>query len=222
MESEIRDHKNLMLFKPLNWINTALVRSRFSEVQVLGDENVPKSGPFLLVANHSSRWDGLVIGHLLNRPANYMVTPNELKGFQGTMLRKAGGFPADRRLNLINFVREQVKKGEPVVIFPEGDIHRDGVTHPFKRGAARIVLDCLKYGINLPVVTVGIRYHRKSVSLAVLEPSCVLNQPGFVSSMDKDFSEQLSQCMHERVCEAKLLLQMDRSIRLRSDLQQAS
>src|SRR5271170_1903336 len=169
MQSEIDDRKNKLTFAALNWLNRTATGTRFRYVHVLGEHNLPRNAAFLLIANHTSRWDGLVIGRLLNRPANYMVTPNELKGFQGMVMRAGGSFPADRRLNLMAFVRRQIEKGEPVVIFPEGNIYRDGSTHPFKRGAAKIVLDCLKYGIDLPIVSVAIRYEGDSVWLAVLE-----------------------------------------------------
>jgi 1-acyl-sn-glycerol-3-phosphate acyltransferase len=222
MKSEIDDRKNKLTFAALNWLNHRVTRTRFRHVHVLGENNFPKSGAFLLIANHTSRWDGLVIGRLLNRPANYMVTPNELKGFQGMMLRAGGSFPADRRLNLMSFVRRQFAKGEPVVIFPEGDIYRDGSTHPFKRGAAKIVLDCLKYGIDLPIVSVAIRYEGDSVWLAVLETTYLATSTAPVASARQNDAELLARAMHQLVCRARQILQTGWAAALSQELSRAS
>ncbi len=48
----------------------------------------------------------------LRRRANYMVSPAELKGYQGVTLPWLGAFPADPRHDLIGFAEEGFRKGD--------------------------------------------------------------------------------------------------------------
>lgn len=141
-----------------NLIDRVIVDFYFNRIDIVGSENLPAEGPFILVSNHSSRWDGPLVQHILNRPANYMVSPNEMRGLQGAAVMSVGAFPANPRLDLINFANRQLKRGEPVVIFPEGNVFCDGVLHTFKKGVARIALAAARGGLDVPVVPIFIRY----------------------------------------------------------------
>jgi len=151
------DRKSWITYAVLNLINWISVKKHFVRFEIKGRERLPQ-GSFIMIANHSARWDGPVVQQLIERPANYMVSPNELRGLQGLLLRAIGAFPADPRLDLLSFMRRQAQKAEPIVIFPEGDIYRDGSTHAFKKGAARIALLCAENGLDVPIVPVAIKY----------------------------------------------------------------
>jgi 1-acyl-sn-glycerol-3-phosphate acyltransferase len=152
-------------------VNKIVTHFKYKNFKVIGGEHIPASGSFLLIANHTSRWDGCVLMETMRRSANWMVSPNELKGFQGICLRSVGAFPADRRFELLNYVAQRIAKGEPVVIFPEGNIFKDGTTHPFKSGAARVILTAKEKGLDLPVVSIAIHYIDKdSVNIIVSRP----------------------------------------------------
>jgi 1-acyl-sn-glycerol-3-phosphate acyltransferase len=155
---ELVDRKNAVVYAFWMLVNKILISLRFKDFQIIGRQNLPKSGPFLLVSNHVTRWDGLIVYGLIDRPANFMVSPNELLGMQGAVLSSMGSFPADPRLDLINHAMNVFKKGEGVVVFPEGNIFRDGSTHPFKTGAAKIALAAASAGIDLPIIPVAINY----------------------------------------------------------------
>lgn len=151
-------------------VNKLVSRWRFKNIHIEHAENIPRNGSFLLIANHTSRWDGPILMETIGRAANWMVSPNELLGLQGLLLRSVGAFPADRRFELLTYVAQQINKGEPIVIFPEGNIFRDGTTHPFKSGAARILLMCKEMGSDLPVVSVCVNYlNENSVQISVAE-----------------------------------------------------
>src|SRR5262249_15512274 len=140
------------------------------ELKFSGLENIPVDGPFLAIANHQSRWDGLLLFKAINRVANYMVSPNELKGFQGRVIKSLGGFPADPRFNLMPYMEERLLKGEGIAIFPEGNVFRDGIMHPFKKGAARLILTCYEKGIDLPVIPIAIHYEGGAAHLTASGP----------------------------------------------------
>ena len=159
MKKQLVDRKNLLTYLFWSWVNKTILWRQFKQIKVVGGEQLPPNQqPFMIVSNHISRWDGLLIYQMLCRPSNFMVSPNELVGFQGRVLQSMGAFPASARFDLKNHVQQQIAKGEPVVIFPEGDIHRDGTTHPFKSGAARFALSCAESGVDLPIFPVAITY----------------------------------------------------------------
>ncbi len=157
-KKELRDRKNILVYLFWSLVNKICIAFRFRDFQVIGRQNLPKSGPFLLVSNHITRWDGLIVYDLIGRPANFMVSPNELKGSQGAVLASMGSFPADPRVDFIKYSLDMFKRGQGMVVFPEGNIFRDGVTHPFKLGAARIALAAAEQGIDLPIIPAAIHY----------------------------------------------------------------
>jgi 1-acyl-sn-glycerol-3-phosphate acyltransferase len=158
MKFQIADRKNALTYAFWSMVNRVVLGNRFVTVEVEGRENIPQNQGFMLVANHSSRWDGLLVYNLINRPANFLVHPNELRGFQGTVLKSMGSFPASTQFDLQGHIGRQLRKGEGVVIFPEGDVHRDGLTHSFKSGAARFALNAVRDGVEVPIVPVAIKY----------------------------------------------------------------
>jgi 1-acyl-sn-glycerol-3-phosphate acyltransferase len=172
MKDQIVDRKNGLIYAFWSRINKIAIASHFDHVEVFNRELIPADRPFILVSNHTSRWDGLLVYRLINRPSNFMVHPNELLGFQGTVLKSMGAFPASARLDLLSHIKRQLTKGEGIVIFPEGDIHRDGVTHKFKSGAARFALNLANEGEEVPIVPVAIRYSEdgKRASIMVAPP----------------------------------------------------
>jgi 1-acyl-sn-glycerol-3-phosphate acyltransferase len=175
MANRVVDQKNALTVGFWGVVNKIVCAIHFRQFEIKGQENLPKSGPYLLIANHSSRWDPLVLMHLINaRMANYMTHPNELKGFQGFVLRSVGAFPADPRFRLLEFVSQQLDRGEPIVMFPEGGIFRDGKMHSFKSGAARILFLSAEIGIKLPVIPVLIDHvGGDAVSVVISKPLCL-------------------------------------------------
>lgn len=142
-------------------VNRVVLSFKFGAIDVSGKEHIPTSGPFILVSNHISRFDGLLIHKMIDGQANFMVSPNELKGFQGRVLTSMGAFPALASRNVVDYASKFLSQGEALVIFPEGNIFLDGNTHPFKSGAARIALACAQKSMNLPVIPCAIHYSHK-------------------------------------------------------------
>ncbi|HEY9775433.1 MAG TPA: lysophospholipid acyltransferase family protein [Planktothrix sp.] len=202
------DRKSWWTYAILNWIDTIAVKRHFCDVHIEGREKLPR-GSFILISNHSSRWDGPVVQQLLGRPANWMVTPNELRGLQGLLLRAFGAFPADPRSNLIEFMRLQARKAEPIVIFPEGDIYRDGSTHSFKQGAARSALMCAAAGLNVPVVPIAVQYGGANpgvVRISVGDPVDVSDRCVAFQENSTQAIRNLTQQLHREVCHLRAAL----------------
>lgn len=140
----------------------------FGQIQVTGQEHIPRSGPVILAPTHRARWDAIVVPHTTGRPTTdrdlrFMVSANEMQGLQGWFIRRMGGFPVDTDQPGIGSFRhgvELLEQGEMVVIFPEGGIFQDGRVHPLKRGLACIALnvESSNPGLGVKIVPISIRY----------------------------------------------------------------
>jgi acyl-[acyl-carrier-protein]-phospholipid O-acyltransferase/long-chain-fatty-acid--[acyl-carrier-protein] ligase len=125
------------------------------KIRIVGTENVPRRGPALLVANHMSHVDGMLIGACLQRFVRFMVWKPyyDLKAFHWFFkLTKAipvGTSGPRDMVRSIQDARAQLKAGHVVCIFAEGAISRTGNLLPFKRGLEKIV-----EGLDVPVVPV--------------------------------------------------------------------
>ena len=158
MTNKLFDGKSRIGYAFWNTVNRLVVRFHFQSIQITGASKIPKDRPFILVANHSSRWDGPVVQYLLNRRANYMVSPNEIKGIQKPAVLSVGAFPANPRLDLVGYSIGQLQREEPVVVFPEGNVFYDGKLRRFKGGTAKIVLNAKRIGVDVEVIPVVIKY----------------------------------------------------------------
>ncbi|MGD1871837.1 MAG: lysophospholipid acyltransferase family protein [Mastigocoleus sp.] len=139
----------------------------FGSLKILGQENIPKTGPLIIAPTHRSRWDALVVPYVAGRcvtgrDLRFMVTSTECCGLQGWFVRRMGGFPVNSKNPSIKTLRygiELLKRGEALVIFPEGGIFRDGEIHSLKPGIARLALGAqlsnLKIDINVLPISIS-------------------------------------------------------------------
>ncbi|MFQ5847407.1 MAG: acyl-[ACP]--phospholipid O-acyltransferase [Candidatus Methylomirabilales bacterium] len=124
-------------------------------IRVVGEEHVPFRGPALLVCNHISHVDGLLVGACVQRFIRFLVyrpyyelTPLNWLFRRMKAIPVAGGNRKDMMQSLAR-AREELRQGHVVCIFAEGAISRTGNLLPFKRGFERIV-----EGLDVPVIPV--------------------------------------------------------------------
>lgn len=140
----------------------------FGRIEVTGQENLPISGPVILAPTHRSRWDAVLVPAMTGRSVTgrdprFMVSADEVRGLQGWFIRRLGGFPVDTKHPAITTLRhgvELLQEGEMLVIFPEGNIFRDGCLRPLKPGLARLALSAESShpGLGVKIVPIGISY----------------------------------------------------------------
>ena len=112
-------------------------RYRFKRV---GLENIPKSGPVLLVSNHVTWFDGFFLAASLPRPGTALVNADVFgMPVLGYMARRCGLIPVPYRgpkaqRAAIETCRKSLEVGRALGIFPEGQLTRNGMTGPFHRG----------------------------------------------------------------------------------------
>lgn len=129
-------------------------------LRMQGQRNMPWSGPALVIANHQSFLDPLLIGLVARRPLVYLARRTLFRNrFFGAMIRSFNAVPIDQEgigLDGIRTVLEQLRLGKAIVIFPEGARTEDGEMQPLKAG-----IHLLIKRTQVPIVPVGITgaYH---------------------------------------------------------------
>lgn len=124
-----------------------------------GSENLPAQGPVIIVPNHQSYFDGFVLtvlfwkltGRKVRIPTNIKALTDPLT----TFFQVAGGaVPIDPRDSADTYARLSclLRKGEAVVIYPEGTRSDGTMLHPFKYGAFNLAVD-----LGVPVLPVAVR-----------------------------------------------------------------
>ncbi len=149
-----------------SWLLPAYFR-----LQVIGQEYLPRAGAVILAPTHRSRWDALLVPYAAGRYAtgrdiHFMVTIDEVKGLQGWLIRRLGGFAVNPRQPAIASLRhglEVLQNREMLVIFPEGGIFKDGQVHPLKPGLARLALqaEASQPDLNLQIVPIHLSYSQE-------------------------------------------------------------
>ncbi len=116
----------------------------------------PEGGPFVVVANHQSILDILLLSRM-PREMKWVAKEELFKiPWVGTMLRMSGDIPirrgdAESGGEALARAREYLSRGMSVMIFPEGTRSKTGKMLPFKSGAFRLALDA-----GVPVLPVAV------------------------------------------------------------------
>lgn len=131
---------SLALYHAFKWSIVSPMLHAYFRGRIYGVDNVPQSGPLVVVSNHASYFDPPIVSNCVGRPVAYMAK-EEL--FQVPVLAQAiklyGAYPVSRGSadrNSIRSALEYLDNGWAVGVFLQGTRTPDGkITDP-KRGAA--------------------------------------------------------------------------------------
>lgn len=136
--------------------------------KITGQENLPKDGPVIVVCNHVSYWDPIILGCALDRQVHFMAKA-ELFSIPifGSIVKRLGAFPIKRGHSDHKALRMAVRLlqgGKVLGVFPEGTRSKKGSLLPFRTGITMIA-----YKVGCPVVPVGL-INSKGVLLGWCRP----------------------------------------------------
>ena len=138
-----------------------IIRNRFS---------IPINSSIILAPTHRSRWDGLVLTmamgrRVTNKDCKFMVTKSEMKGIQGWFLKRLGCFSINQlspSLSTLRYAIDLIKRGENLVVFPEGKINEYGKKLVLKEGLYRLATLATKKTDSINIIPIGIAYSKVS------------------------------------------------------------
>lgn len=143
----------------------AWVASRFIyRFKVTGDENIPTAGAAVLVCNHVSFVDAVLLMAASPRPIRFIM---DHRIFQvpvlGWLFRLAKTIPIAPQKDdpatyeaAFDAAAQVLREGDLLAIFPEGGITQDGTLQPFKGGIMKILERARADGLDVPVVPMAL------------------------------------------------------------------
>jgi 1-acyl-sn-glycerol-3-phosphate acyltransferase len=143
-----------LLYRVVRGVVVGFCRA-FWRMQVIGRENVPDEGSFILAPVHRSNIDTPAVAAVTTRRLRYMGKDSLWKyRWSAWFFRNMGGFPVHRGTpdrDALRWASSVVQAGEPVVMFPEGTRQEGPIVENVLDGVAFVAL---REGV--PIVPVGI------------------------------------------------------------------
>ena len=139
----------------------------FFKIRIIGAENIPKQGGALIVSNHVSYADAILIGCATPRFIRFLMwQPLYENKWLNWFARLLYAIPIPTRskesLRALRKARIELEKGSLVAIFPEGEITRTSQVRPFERGVDVITRDINSTPV-IPVYLDGLWGHAFSL-----------------------------------------------------------
>ena len=116
----------------------------FYGIKIKGVNLIPRKAPVLIVSNHQSYYDPVILGMQVRRPLRFaaMVPLFKVKPL-AFIMRLFHTIPLEREgpdKSAYKEILECLKRNEIAVLFPEGSRTPDGNLQPLKTGFARIAI----------------------------------------------------------------------------------
>ncbi|MFC4622569.1 MFS transporter [Comamonas nitrativorans] len=148
------------LLRFIAWVLSRLVY----RYHVQGDEHIPTTGAAVLVANHVSFVDAVLLMAASPRPIRFLMDHRIFRvPVLGWIFRLAKCIPIaphhedpQAYERAFDAAQQVLAEGDLLGIFPEGGLTRDGQLQPFKGGIAKILRRAEKEGLQVPTVPMAL------------------------------------------------------------------
>ncbi|WNK20709.1 1-acyl-sn-glycerol-3-phosphate acyltransferase [Halomonas piscis] len=150
--------QRLVVRRLIRYVILALVRLCY-RLRVRGRRHVPRHGAALLVCNHVSYMDALVLGGACSRPLRFVMDrPIYDSPWLKWLFLLVGAIPieSERRdpgalRRALDDISKALANGEVVMVFPEGRLTTNGEVQRFRRG-----LETILERNTVPVIPAGL------------------------------------------------------------------
>jgi 1-acyl-sn-glycerol-3-phosphate acyltransferase len=126
-----------MLYIVLRLLSAFFLKLLFN-MQVIGRQNVPEEGGFIIASNHVSYLDPIAVGVAVPRKINFMAKEELFcNSFAHWFMTSLHSFPVKRNSADLSAIKEalhRLKSGGGLVIFPEGSRRFDGLDSQAQAG----------------------------------------------------------------------------------------
>lgn len=174
-----------------HWVIGPLLTTVFRP-WVKGLENVPRTGPLIVVCNHLSFVDSVFLPLMIDRQMAFLAKSDYFtgKGIKGWFIRffmtSAGQLPIDRSGGKaseasLNAGLQVLAEGGVLAIYPEGTRSPDGRMYRGRTGVARMILEA-----HVPVIPAAVIGTEKVMPLGSNIPK--VHRVGVVIGEPLDFS----------------------------------
>lgn len=123
--------------------------------EVIGKENIPKEGPFILAGNHKSLLDIPLVATASKKEIRFIAKEELFQNkVSSYILKILGAIPIKRNTADMTAIRNSIKllkNNEILGIFPEGTRNKKNTVQEFKAGAAMLAVKG-----NCPIIPFGI------------------------------------------------------------------
>ena len=124
---------------------------------LIGRENIPQKGSFILVSNHGSLLDPPLLGHAVGRNISFMAKSELFKiPLLGFIIKACGAYPVKRGIvdkTTIKIACEKLSNNNSIGIFIDGTRQKNGRVNKPKQGAALLAFKNQK--LLLPVAIIN-------------------------------------------------------------------
>ncbi len=162
MDSPVSNGATSASLAPMRWLvrgGISAFMNTYVRVRVVGRANIPAGGAFIFAPNHSSHLDSPAVLTAVGGCRRVWVAGAEDYFFNSPLKRLLFGrlldtIPFDRQADGLSGLRrcgEALRRGEGLLMFPEGTRSTTGELHAFKIGVAVLALDR-----NVPIIPIYI------------------------------------------------------------------
>jgi 1-acyl-sn-glycerol-3-phosphate acyltransferase len=132
------------MFEAVRWTTRSLIAGTCRPT-VVGIENVPSDGPFIVAPNHLSFFDSVIVQALMPRPvaffakAEYFTTGGVKGKVMKAFFESVGSIPVERgeqaaSVQALKTLMDILESGKGIGIYPEGTRSRDGILYRGRTG----------------------------------------------------------------------------------------
>ncbi|MBW2035538.1 MAG: 1-acyl-sn-glycerol-3-phosphate acyltransferase [Deltaproteobacteria bacterium] len=166
-------------------------------VKVFGRENIDKQQSYVIVCNHQSHYDVLVLYGWLGVDFRWVIK-SELRKIPGLGIgcEKIGHIFIDRSdtiaaLAAIDAAKDRIVDGTSVMFFPEGSRSRNGELGRFKKGAFKMAIN-LRIQV-LPITIIGTKniLPPKTINLLPGKAKMIIHKPIDIAEYNDDNIKEL-------------------------------
>jgi 1-acyl-sn-glycerol-3-phosphate acyltransferase len=187
-------------FYRTGWLLVRVIMFLYAKVEVVGADKVPRRGGVIIVSNHLNNADPGLVGGFLRRRVVFMAKDEMFQWpLLGGYVRLIGAFPVRRfeaDLKALRRAVHIVRRGEALVMFPEGTRSKTGSLSPGHPGTAMVAL---RAGAPiLPVAITGTEVVRLPGDFfrpfRRVKVRMVVGEPFFLPSIDRPRAEDFERC----------------------------